>query len=389
MKKSLASQTLGVAGGLAVVAMLGACATPVQYKEPVAVTPPSGSVGVTQAVTILDASGSENVGFPGAKATLESIVAAMPSGRYEASQLSFGGSQRETAGGGNFDRATLAAAAKGATFLQGSTPLYSVLDNEVTDAIGDGSGRAAVVIISDGLATDYQGRADEAGRAIASARALSESRSGEVCFHTVQNGNDPAGATLLRSIADVTSCGSFTTTTALGSSSALQQFSRNVYLSKKSAVAKTPAAAVNVAAAPRDTDGDGVIDPRDECPGTLSKAPVDSRGCWRLNDLRFAVNGAGIETDFDRSLAADIAVLKANPGVRIRVDGHTDSDGPAAYNQGLSERRASAVRDRLVAAGISADRLEVKGFGESEPVAPNDSAANKRRNRRVELTILD
>ena len=384
MKKSLASQSLGLAGGLAVVGMLGACATPMPYKEPVAVTPPSGSVAVTQAVTILDASGSKETGFPDAKATLESLVAAMPGGDYEASQLTFGGRQRVTAGGGSFDRETLAAAANGATFLQGSTPLYSVLDNEVTDAIGGGDGRAAVVIISDGLATDYQGRADEA-RALASAQALAESRAGEVCFHTVQTGNDPAGATVLRSIADVTSCGSFTTTTALGSSAALQQFSRAVYLGNEPA----PAPVVNVAAAPLDSDGDGVIDPKDECPGTLSEAPVDSRGCWRLNDLRFAVNGAGIETDFDQTLAADIAVLKANPGVRIRVDGHTDSDGAAAYNQGLSERRAAAVRERLVAAGIDADRLEIKGFGESNPVAPNDSAANKRRNRRVELTILD
>lgn len=384
MKKSLASQSLGFAGGLAVVAMLGACAKPIEYKQPIAVTPPSGSVAVTQAVTILDASGSKEVGFPDAKATLESLVSAMPSGSYEASQLSFGGSQRETAGGGRFDRATLAAAANGATFLQGSTPLYSVLDNEVTDAIGGGDGRAAVVIISDGLATDYQGRSDDA-RAIASAQALAESRGGEVCFHTVQAGNDPAGATVLRSIADVTSCGSFTTTTALGSSAALQQFSRSVYLGNDPA----PAPVVNVAAAPRDTDGDGVIDPQDQCPGTLSEAPVDGRGCWRLNDLTFAVNGAGIETDFERTLAADIAVLKANPDVRIRVDGHTDSDGAAAYNQALSERRATAVRERLVAAGIDAERLEVKGFGESTPVVPNDSRENKRRNRRVELTILD
>ena len=384
MKKSLASQSLGVAGGLAVAAMLGACAKPLPYQEPVAVTPPSGTVAITQAVTILDASGSKETGFPGSKATLESLVAAMPGGSYEASQLSFGGGQRETAGGGSFDRATLAAAAKGATFLQGSTPLYSVLDNEVTDAIGAGDGRAAVVIISDGLATDYAGR-DDAGRAIASAKALAENRAGEVCFHTVQAGNDPAGATALRSIADVTSCGSFTTTTALGSSAALQQFSRAVYLGNEPA----PAPVVNVAAAPPDTDRDGVIDPRDECPGTLREAPVDDRGCWQLNDLRFAVNGAAIEIDFDETLAADIAVLKANPDVRIRVDGHTDSDGAAAYNKGLSERRASAVKERLVAAGIDADRLEVKGFGESNPIVPNDSAANKRENRRVELTILD
>jgi len=364
--------------------MLGACAKPIVYKDPVAVTPPTGEVAVTQTVTVFDSSGSKADHFPDAKATLESLVAAMPSGNYAAGQVQFGGRQRATAGGGSFDRGALANAANGASFLQGSTPLYSVIENEVADALAGGSGRAAVVIVSDGLATDYAGRDDADGRALAAARELAESRNGEVCFHTVQTGSAPEGATLLRSIADTTSCGSFSAAASLGSSAALQQFSRNVYLGDEPSPRN-----VNVAAAPPDTDGDGVIDPRDECPGTLREANVDARGCWALNDLRFAVDGAGIETGFEESLAADIAVLKANPAVRIRVDGHTDADGAASYNQGLSERRASAVRDYLISAGLDADRFEVKGFGESNPVVANDSADNKRRNRRVELTILD
>ena len=69
--------------------------------------------------------------------------------------------------------------------------------------------------------------------------------------------------------------------------------------------------------------------------------------------------------------------------------GYTDSDGAAAYSQALSERRVQSVRDYLVAAGMASDQLTVKGFGESNPVALNDSAANKRLNRRVELTIID
>ena len=64
--------------------------------------------------------------------------------------------------------------------------------------------------------------------------------------------------------------------------------------------------------------------------------------------------------------ANTVAVLEANPGVRIRVDGYTDSDGSAAYNQSLSERRAASVRDYLVSAGLDADRFEVKGFGEEK-----------------------
>lgn len=386
MKRFDASQILALAAGLAVIALLGACAKPIPYQQPVAVTPPSGRVAISETVTVFDVSGSKGELFPESKATLESLVAAMPDGRYEATQVHFGGRQRAIVGGGGFDRSTHASAAKEATFFQGSTPLYSVLENEVADALGDGSGKAAVVVLSDGLATDYQGRDDDSGRALAAARSLAENRAGKLCFHTIQTGSSPEGATLLRSLADTTSCGSFTTAASLGSASALQRFSRNVYLGGQPA---PPPKQTPVASTAVDSDGDGVIDPRDKCPGTLRQARVDARGCWSLKDLRFAVNGAAIEAGFEQSLNADIAVLKANPKVRIRVDGHTDSDGPAAYNQALSERRAASVRDYLVSRGLDADRFEVKGFGESKPIVANDSAANKRRNRRVELTIID
>ncbi len=245
------------------------------------------------------------------------------------------------------------------------------------------------MIISDGLATDYAGRADENQRTLEAARALASER-GDVCFHTIQSGDAAAGATLLRSISDLTSCGSFRNASSLGSASALQQFSSAVYLGGAAPAPSRPAPrATPVAAALPDTDGDGVVDPRDDCPNTLRSARVDARGCWTLHDLRFAVNGAGIQQGFESSLREDINVLKANPDVRIRVDGHTDSDGSAAYNQGLSERRASSVRAYLVSRGLDLARFTVKGFGEESPIAPNDSRENKRRNRRVESTILD
>lgn len=374
---------LSLCGGVVLLALVGACAKPLPYKEPVAVTPPTGEVAITQTVTIFDASGSKEEDFADAKATLESLVAAMPEGGYSAEQVHFGGRQRAIAGGDGFDREALAGAASEAAFLAGSTPLYSVIETEVTEVFEDGSGRAAVVIVSDGLATDYAGREDVDGRTLDAARALVESRGGEVCFHSVQVGESQEGAVLLRSLSETTECGSFTPASSLGSATALQAFSREAYLESESI------AVIDVAAAPPDTDGDGVIDPQDECPGTLRAASVDERGCWSLDELRFAVDGAGIEAGFEQSLAEDVAVLQANPDVRIRVDGYTDSDGPAAYNQQLSERRASAVRDYFVSAGLDADRFEVQGFGEENPVAPNDSDANKRRNRRVELTILD
>ena len=383
------------------VAALAGCASAPVYQQPVDVTPPSGSVAVTQAVTIFDTSGSQSAEFADGKATLESLVAAMPDGSYDAGQIQFGGFKREIVEVGEFDRDRLGGAARDAEFLQGTTPLYHVLENDLTDAIGGAEGRAAIVVISDGLVTDGAGRDLATERTLEAARAVAASRSGDTCFHTVQSGNDPAGASLLRSIADVSTCGSFRTAASLDSASALQGFSRQAYLgdgkgSSARRVAAAPAPAPVSAAGDRavsataaDSDGDGVADPADACPDSLKNARVDARGCWTLRELRFAVDGSNIEAGFATSLGEDIEVLKANPKVRVRVDGHTDSDGSAAYNQGLSERRAASVRDHLVSKGLDADRFEIRGFGEEELIAPNDSSENKRRNRRVELTIID
>ncbi len=368
----------------AAIAFLGACASaPIPYKTPVSVTPPSGQVAVSQAVTLLDASGSNELIFADSKATLESLVAAMPNGRYQAGDIHFGGNKREIVPIAAFDRAKLASAAKDASFLGGSTPLYSVIEDELAAGIGEGSGKAAVVVISDGLATDYAGRSGADQRTIDAARALASSRGGQLCFHSVQTGDSAEGGALLKSLSQVTPCGSYRTAASLGTASALQQFARTAYLGAAPKPRETPVAATNV-----DSDGDGVLDPLDQCPGTLRQAPVDARGCWTLKGLRFAVNGAAIDPQ-SADLRDTLAVLRANPGVKVRIDGHTDSDGAAAYNQDLSQRRAKAVRDYFVAEGLDASRFEVKGFGETKPVAKNDSRENKRKNRRVELTIVD
>jgi OOP family OmpA-OmpF porin len=78
-------------------------------------------------------------------------------------------------------------------------------------------------------------------------------------------------------------------------------------------------------------------------------------------------------------------VLKDNPSMQASVEGHTDSVGGDAYNQRLSERRAQTVADYLVKLGVARSRLSVKGFGETKPVASNDTATGRAQNRRVEI----
>src|SRR3989339_272761 len=73
----------------------------------------------------------------------------------------------------------------------------------------------------------------------------------------------------------------------------------------------------------------------------------------------------------------------------VLIEGFADSTGAADYNQGLSERRASAVRTALLDLGVARERIDMRGYGESFPVAANDSAASRQLNRRVEIVLSD
>jgi outer membrane protein OmpA-like peptidoglycan-associated protein len=105
----------------------------------------------------------------------------------------------------------------------------------------------------------------------------------------------------------------------------------------------------------------------------------------------------GIHFDFDshtirgestKALAEIRDALTAQPGVRVAIHGHTDSDGDADYNQQLSERRAGAIVDYLAANGIDRARLEAVGKGESTPVASNDTPEGRAENRRVDVVVI-
>lgn len=87
-------------------------------------------------------------------------------------------------------------------------------------------------------------------------------------------------------------------------------------------------------------------------------------------------------------LDALLSLLRDNPGLRLEIGAHTDSDGSVAHSEELSSARAKAVKDHLVANGVKEDRLEAKGYGSIRPIVPNGSDANKQRNRRTEVRVL-
>ncbi|MBS4090739.1 OmpA family protein [Pseudomonas rustica] len=159
-----------------------------------------------------------------------------------------------------------------------------------------------------------------------------------------------------------------------------------------------------------DEDDDGVFDRRDRCPDTPANTPVDHRGCplpqYPVTEKTpepapqtevITLSDAGdVLFDFDKSdltpsakaqLDTLMDKLRNADVVSIKVIGHTDSKGSDAYNQALSERRASSVASYLLSQGLSPNKLTSEGRGESEPVADNATDEGRAKNRRVELHI--
>jgi outer membrane protein OmpA-like peptidoglycan-associated protein len=158
-----------------------------------------------------------------------------------------------------------------------------------------------------------------------------------------------------------------------------------------------------------DSDGDGVPDVLDRCPNTPAGAKVDSGGCepraatpppakpaaaapvaavTRLEGVNFETSSAKISRDSFPALDKVAEQLKGNSGLRVEVAGHTDAQGSAVMNRALSQRRAEMVMSYLVAKGVPAASLVAKGYGPDQPLADNDSAEGRAKNRRVELRVL-
>ncbi|MBS3780306.1 MAG: OmpA family protein, partial [Desulfovermiculus sp.] len=139
---------------------------------------------------------------------------------------------------------------------------------------------------------------------------------------------------------------------------------------------------------PVDSDGDGVPDYLDECPGTAAGVEVDDVGCpfpvSKSIKVLFDFDKAVVKDKYHGELRKIADYLERNPETDMVVEGHTDSIGPAEYNMRLSQKRAANVKAYLVdRLGIDADRLMAKGFGETRPVADNSTKEGRHQNRRV------
>jgi OOP family OmpA-OmpF porin len=161
----------------------------------------------------------------------------------------------------------------------------------------------------------------------------------------------------------------------------------------------------------KDSDGDGVADKLDKCPGTPAGTVVDGSGC-PLKTPAPVIQEKVIITEADRRVVADaiknlefdlgkstiraksyatlnrVAELLIQKNFSLKLAGHTDNTGSAALNMRLSKDRAESVKAYLVSQGANASRIEATGYGMNQPIASNKTADGRQQNRRVEFTLF-
>jgi outer membrane protein OmpA-like peptidoglycan-associated protein len=154
---------------------------------------------------------------------------------------------------------------------------------------------------------------------------------------------------------------------------------------------------------PADKDGDGLLNEEDACPDAAGPRNADPKknGCPSaaivggeikiLQQVKFATASDVILPESDKILTELATILREHPEiVKVRVEGHTDNQGGAAYNQSLSSKRAASVVRWLTTKGrIDPKRLESQGYGQDKPISPNDTDKGRQDNRRVELHIVE
>ena len=283
------------------------------------------------------------------KNLVQAITAAMPDGAYEAGIDSFSGVSPEywvEQPIARFDRGAMAYGAASIKPLGSTTPLARAIQYQKNEVAGVG-GRGALLVFSDG-------KVQNPLEVLQACRDLKAAHGGEFCIYTVLIGSDREGGDLMRKMAAVNGCGKFFDGISLNSPDAIDAMAREIFIGMESVTVSAP---------------EGL--------------PLD------LRNILFDNDSSVIASSYDGQLNAIAAIMARNPSMRIRLDGHTDSNASDGYNQKLSERRVNAVKAALTQRGADGSRLNTNAHGELRPTVPNDSPEHLHQNRRVELTVVE
>ena len=323
-------------------------------------------------LVILDASYSMNESYLGGKKltlardTVSRMNRTIPPLDIKGALRTFGGGycpfSKKTAliyGVENYNGPAFEQALATVTRAGGSSPLAAAITAAETD-LANTAGPTALLVFSDGREMD--------NAPVSAASALKQKYGRDLCIYTIQIGNDANGRELLNRVAETGGCGFAMQADDLADRDQMDSFVKKVFLADRP-----------------DSDGDGVYDYLDKCPGTPEGARVNSMGCWVLGDVLFDTGKADIKASMTPVLDEVVDVLNKNPDMKVEVQGHTDNRGSKKFNQTLSENRAASIMNYLIEKGISRTRLTSVGYGFSRPIASNDTDQGRAWNRRVEL----
>lgn len=263
----------------------------------------------------------------------------------------------------------------------GDSPMELAIDAASED-FKSSQGNIALIIISDGQEMN--------NAPVTAAMKMKTAYGDRLCIYTVLVGNDPDGKIIMERVALAGKCGFATDAATLSTPEGMADFVEKVFLAKvmKPEAPKPAPPKPVVPMKPKDSDGDGVLDDKDKCPGTPMGAPVNADGCWEINNVEFDTDKWDIKPWFEPVLNQVAAIMKKNPWLKMEIHGHTDIRGTARHNQTLSESRANAVMTYLVNQGISGNRLFMEGFSYNKPIATNNTMEGMARNRRAEIKVV-
>ena len=362
-------------------------------------------------VVVLDASRSAGdvegtqTSFEQGKDFLYRMNRTMPDMKMDASMRSFGhwslGGGGETQldyGPAGWNRDDFQMSVDQVPWGAGGSPVDQALDQSGEDMAAM-SGQTAVIVIGDG---EYEGV-----DAVGAARRLKDRFGANVCIYTVLVGSaTPAKYATMQDIAEAGGCGFYQDASNLQSSQDMADWVTDVFLEKGQAAAPKDSDGDGVidsldqcpdtpkgdrvnnvgCTVVNDADGDGVVDAQDQCPETPMGAPVNSAGCWKIANIEFDLDSAMIRSRDYNTLDQIAQVLKRNSDVQMNISGHTCTIGSQAYNARLSTQRAQAAAHYLRQKGVSPSQVTSLGLGFSYPAASNDTEWGRERNRRAEFS---
>lgn len=253
-----------------------------------------------------------------------------------------------------YKKATIAAAASAVStnfeIFNRQTPMGEGLA-DIAPVLSGTKGSTALIVFTDG-------NSNYGTDPVAVAKELKSRYGSNLCIHVVSYANDAAGEAVINGIRNAFGCSVPASAATFADAGALDKYARDVFYEEVADPAPAPAPA---------------------------PAPIPMEKETISFNLNFGFDKYMIIDEMTPILSKAKAILQADPAATYVIEGHTDSTGAEAYNQGLSERRATSVKNWLIDNGIGADRLESVGYGELRPEFDNTTKEGRRLNRRVEI----